>query len=92
MKDSIKNQKNDPIPISHANKTPDNQNNSNIILNQNGIPCYNNINIYTGVEGIKSGDINLRQFIFNKVNSRKGINKSNNKSYQHIRSNSSAGQ
>lgn len=47
-----------------------NANNSNIILNQNGVPCYNNINIYTN--GVKPGDINFRQLIFNKMTKKPG--------------------
>ena len=43
--------------------------NSNIILNQNGVPCYNNINIYTSNLNGKP-DINLRQYIFNKKNNK----------------------
>jgi hypothetical protein len=43
--------------------------NSNIILNQNGIPCYNNINIYTSNINGKQ-DINLRQYILNKKNNK----------------------
>lgn len=39
---------------------------SNIILNQ-GIPCFNNINIYTS----NKNDVNLRQYIFNKVGNKK---------------------
>jgi hypothetical protein len=76
---------------STSNNKSTNANNSNIILNQHGVPCYNNIHIYTnGVNGIKSGDINLRQYIFNKVNKNK-TSKSQNKSALHGRSNSTAG-
>jgi len=53
--------------------------NSNIILNQNGIPCYNNIHIYTsGINGVKNGEINLRHFVLNKVNLSKKLLKNNN--------------
>ena len=45
-------------------------NSSNIILNQNGVPCYNNINIYTN--GMKADDINFRQIIFNKMTKKIG--------------------
>ncbi len=62
-------------------KTPDRNNvkSKNIILN--GIPCYNNINIYTSNLNGKS-DINLRQYIFNKT-------KSGRTNSTHGRSNSS---
>ena len=54
-------------------------NNSNIILNQNGIPCYNNIHIYTsGINGMKNAEINLRHFVLNKVNLPKKLLKNNN--------------
>ena len=53
--------------------------NSNIILNQNGIPCYNNIHIYTsGINGVKNAEINLRHFVLNKVNLTKKLLKNNN--------------
>lgn len=53
--------------------------NSNIILNQNGIPCYNNIHIYTsGINGVKNPEINLRHFVLNKVNLTKKLLKNNN--------------
>jgi hypothetical protein len=53
--------------------------NSNIILNQNGIPCYNNIHIYTsGINGVKNAEINLRHFVLNKVNLSKKLLKNNN--------------
>ena len=57
-------------------------NNSNIILNQNGIPCYNNINIYTANVNGKP-DINLRQYVFNK-----GVKKIRVNTKSHGRSNS----
>jgi hypothetical protein len=41
--------------------------NQNIILNQNGQPCFNNINIYTSNANAKS-EVSLRNYIFNKVN------------------------
>ena len=78
-------------------KLANSNSNSNIILNQNGVPCYNNIHIYTnGVNGIKPSDINLRQYIFNKVNKKPNANvsgsaKGQNKSLSHVRSNSTAG-
>jgi len=92
-----------------GNNTPDKnligksnlQNNSNIILNQQGVPCYNNINIYTsGLSGIKtnSNDCNLRNYIFNKVGHHKKSNSSirlnsgvQNKSSNHSRTNSTVG-
>lgn len=75
------------------------QNNSNIILNQLGVPCYNNINIYTsGLSGLKTGnDCNLRNYILNKVGHHKKSVSSiklaitNNKSSNHSRSNSTIG-
>ena len=75
------------------------QNNSNIILNQQGVPCYNNINIYTsGLSGLKSAnDCNLRNYIFNKVGHHKKsassirLASAANKSSNHSRSNSTIG-
>jgi hypothetical protein len=90
MKDVIKphNKENSHTP----NYKSTNNNNSNIILNQNGVPCYNNIHIYTsGVSGLKSGDINLRHYIFNKAGKKANLTKQQNKSVAHGRSNSSAG-
>lgn len=52
------------------NSSSNQPNNSNIILNQNGVPCYNNINIYTN--GVKQSDINLRHLIFNKMTKKPG--------------------
>jgi len=64
---------------SYKNSTnqPSNINPSNIILNQGGIPCFNNINIYTtnNSNNIKANEINLRQYIFNKVNKPKSMAK-----------------
>jgi hypothetical protein len=107
MKDNIKSHIPKDTPHQHtASHTPNYStansklsNNSNIILNQNGVPCYNNIHIYTsGVNGLKPGDINLRQYIFSKGGNGKkpaNLNKTpvhtNNKSLTHARSNSSAG-
>ena len=110
MKDNIKsNNKHIPKDLQHqtinsqtpnysssnSNSNSKLNNNSNIILNQNGVPCYNNIHIYTsGVNGLKPGDINLRQYVFSKAN-KKPLTKtpvhSHNKSLTHGRSNSSAG-
>jgi hypothetical protein len=42
----------------------------NIVLNQNGQPCFNNFNIYTTHTNNKS-EVNLRNYIFNKVNPQK---------------------
>lgn len=41
---------------------------SSVIINQEGIPCFNNINIFTTNNNntLKPGDINLRDYIFNK--------------------------
>jgi hypothetical protein len=41
-----------------------------IILNQTGMPCFNNINIYTTNANPKN-EVSLRQFIFNKVSKQK---------------------
>ena len=45
---------------------------SNIIVNQGGNPCFNHITIYASNNStsIKPNDINLRQYIFNKVSSK----------------------
>jgi hypothetical protein len=84
-KDSINNTQNQ-TPINNKNSSV--LSNSNIILNQNGVPCYNNIHIYTsGLSGIKSGEINLRQYIFSKAGKKNGP-KLQNKSSIHPRSNS----
>jgi hypothetical protein len=110
MKDNIKSHIPKDTPHQHntASHTPNYStansklsNNSNFILNQNGVPCYNNIHIYTsGVNGLKPTDINLRQYIFSKgannnIKKPMNINKTpvhtNNKSLIHARSNSSAG-
>ena len=74
---------------SYANPSS-NQSNQNIILNQNGVPCYNNIHIYTnGVGGLKSNDINLRQYIVSKVNKKTNSYSHNNSA--HARSSSTSG-
>jgi hypothetical protein len=59
------------------NNNHNNQNNSNIILNQNGIPCFNNINIYTtnNNNNIKGNEINLRHYVFNKITKPKSLSK-----------------
>jgi hypothetical protein len=71
--------------VSKGESTARENHNAPFILNQHGVPCYNNINIYT-----KNNDINLRHYIFNKVTSGKkssaGMN--NSKSSTHLRSNS----
>lgn len=89
----------DNTPNKNLETKNSSQNNSHIILNQQGVPCYNNINIYTsGLGALKSGgDYNLRNYIFNKVHHKKsnssiklnvgGANKSSN----HSRSNSTVG-
>ena len=100
LKDTIKTSSTHIPPINKEALTPSymtnpkmNNSNSNIILNQNGVPCYNNIHIYTGVNGLKQNDINLRQYIFNKVNNNKKnlMTKPQNKSVSHVRSNSTIG-
>lgn len=69
---------------------------------QSNAACYNNINIFTGgINNVKAGEINLRNFIFNKVtnpnkrnvglNSNKSNTSLNNKSMHHARSNSMLG-
>lgn len=55
-------------------------NNSQIILNQGGVPCFNNINIFTNNatnnnNNNPSKDINLRQYIFNRTNKPKSLSK-----------------
>lgn len=97
--------------ICHTSNTPskninektntENNNNSNIILNQNhsGMPCYNNINIYTnGISSMKNnsntGDSTLKNYINNKVNHKKSpsMSRLNNKSKgHHSKSNSIIG-
>ena len=71
-------------------------NNSNIILNQNhqGMPCYNNINIYTsGLSSLKNGnesESNLKNYNVNKVNHKKSpsmMNKINTNLKQKLISN-----
>lgn len=50
---------------------------SNIILNQGGNPCFNQITIYTTnntSNAVKPNEINLRQYIFNKMNKPKSMN------------------
>lgn len=43
----------------------------NIIVNQNALPCFNNINIYTSnMNNFKTNEINLKQYIINKMNSK----------------------
>ena len=61
------------------NKTPTNLP-QNFFINQAGVPCFNNINIFTTNTntGIKTGDINLRQYIFNKDNKTTNKNSNNN--------------
>jgi hypothetical protein len=60
-------------------KPPTRQNgntSSNIIVNQGGNPCFNHITIYTSnTREMKPNDINLRQYIFNKVNKPKSLSK-----------------
>jgi hypothetical protein len=48
---------------------------SNIILNQGGNPCFNQITIYTtnNTSNPKPNEINLRQYIFNKMNKPKSM-------------------
>ncbi len=51
-----------------------NSSNSSSVLNQNGLVCFNNINIYntnknnSSIKNPKTSDINLRQYLLNKVN------------------------
>jgi hypothetical protein len=89
LKDVTKKQETKPTKTTETNYLGNNSNNnskissvpsnSNIILNQNGIPCYNNIHIYTsGINGVKNGEINLRHFVLNKVNLTKKLFKNNN--------------
>jgi hypothetical protein len=44
------------------------KNDTNVILNQNGANCFNNINIFTSsIGGFKTNDIRLKQFMMNKA-------------------------
>jgi len=43
----------------------------NVIVNQNAVPCFNNINIYTSnMNNFKTNEINLKQYIINKMNTK----------------------
>jgi len=71
--------------ITKPTKPPTRQNASNIIVNQGGNPCFNHITIYTSNNNSsttsiipKPNDINLRQYIFNKVNKPKSLSKIGN--------------
>ena len=59
-------------PKPKANSRQPNNSSSNIIVNQGGNPCFNHITIYTSNNptNLKPNDINLRQYIFNKVSSK----------------------
>lgn len=65
--------------------------NSSSVLNQNGMVCFNNINIYnsnkntSSIKNPKTSDINLRQYLLNKVNGDKNGKMNASK---HMRSNS----
>lgn len=65
--------------------------NSSSLLNQNGMVCFNNINIYntnkdnSSIKNPKTSDINLRQYLLNKVNGEKNVKMNVSK---HLRSNS----
>ena len=88
MKDIVQSRKDITPPKSgKLNQTNiPNQGNANIILNHNAIPCYNNINIYaSNMNNFKANDLNLRHYIFNKMNGKKPSAKQSEKS---IRSNS----
>lgn len=79
---------------SHIKKTKDlNPNNikepinNNILLGTNGVPYYNNINIFANnMNNFKTNEINLKQYLYNKVNRAKNANKLND---THGRSSSS---
>jgi len=48
----------------------------NVIVNQNAVPCFNNINIYTSnMNNFKTNEINLKQYIVNKINGKSKIGK-----------------
>ncbi len=73
------------------NKTLNSSSNNNSILNKNGLICFNNINIFnTNKNGIlrnqKTSDINLRQYLLNKVSVEKNSIKPNE--IKHTRSTS----
>jgi len=71
-----------------SNDNRNNQGNPNIILNHNAIPCYNNINIYaSNMNNFKASELNLRHYIFNKMNSKK-TNNANKQMDKSARSNS----
>lgn len=67
-------------------------------MNQQGVPCYNNINIYTsGLSGIKTTatDGSLRNYVLNKTHKKSAslikLSSGQNKSSNHSRSNSTIG-
>ncbi len=67
---------------------------SNIILNQGGNPCFNQITIYTTNSGnsnnVKPNDINLRQYIYNKMNKPKSMININGNGNNHMSHNVSS--
>jgi len=53
-----------------SNITPNYIPTGNVLMNQNAVPCFNNINIYTSNMNkiYKTNEINLKQYIINKIN------------------------
>lgn len=90
-KGKIQNLNNNPnmttLNAQTTSKNPHIPTSNNIILNQAGVPCFNNINIFTtnNPNSIKPHEINLRQYIFNKT---QGKPKSLSKVASHIRGSS----
>ncbi len=79
MKNNITPSKNKNGNTNNLNNNNSN-NNSNIILHNPPVGCFNNINIYaSNMNNFKASDLNLRHYIFNKMNGKKVV-KQNEKS------------
>jgi len=60
----------------------------NGIVNQNAVPCFNNINIYTSnMNNFKTNEINLKQYIVNKMNTKSKNSKQNHSKTSSITAN-----
>jgi len=91
MKDSQLKKTGTPGKDLTPNNLKSNASGSNILVNNHGVPYYNNINIFTNnMNNFKSNDINLRQYIYNKANKSKNSTTKLNDT-NHGRSSSSIG-